>query len=159
MPRFCLVLLSGLVFLAPVRGQAQDRKQAAVAYLQKLQATDGGFLPAQPAPGEEGKAKSSLRAMSSALRALKYFGGEPRMRDACSGFVGSCQDKDTGGFADQPGGEPNVAVTAVGLMAAVELKAPVERIQDRAVQFLLQRAKSFEDIRIAAAGLEAIGAR
>src|SRR5262249_34299237 len=49
--------------------------------------------------------------------------------------------------------------TAVGLMAVTELKLPAERYSQPAVKYLLDNAKSFEEIRIAAAGLEAVEKR
>jgi prenyltransferase beta subunit len=44
-------------------------------------------------------------------------------------------------------------------MALVELKMPTEKYTDPAMKFLAANAKTFEDIRIAAAGLEAVGKR
>jgi prenyltransferase beta subunit len=147
------VLLAGLCLLVvsvPVRAQAAEEKKATVAWLRKLQAADGGF---QPAPG---KAPAGLRATTSALRALKYFGGEVPDRAACVEFVKSCFDKDSGGFADRPGGKPDVIATAVGIMAVVELKMPTEPYEAGALRYLGEHAKSFEEIRLAAAGIEAL---
>ena len=42
-------------------------------------------------------------------------------------------------------------------MALVELKMPLEKYRDAALRYLGENAKTFEDIRIAAAGLEAAG--
>jgi hypothetical protein len=146
-------MLAGIVLLlaAVLPGQAAEPSNKAISYLKKLQNKDGGFLPAA------GKDRSSLRATSSALRALKYFGGEPLDRSAAANFVKSCHDKASGGFADQPGGQPDVPTTAVGLMAVVELKMPVEAYEAGAIEFLGEHVKTFEDIRIAVAGLEAVG--
>jgi prenyltransferase beta subunit len=140
-----------LLFVAlPVWGQTADQKKATVEYLKKLQNKDGGFAPA------EGQAKSSLGATNGALRALKYSGGEVADKTACIDFVKSCFDKTTGGFADQPGGKPTVSLTAVGLMALVELKVDPEPYKAPALSYLDQNAKTFEEVRIAAAGLEAV---
>jgi prenyltransferase beta subunit len=125
--------------------------------LRGLQAADGGFLPAATDPAGNKLTKSSLRSTSSALRALKYFHGEPPDRKAAAAFVASCHDRDSGGFVDRPGGKPDVALTAVGLMAVVELKMPTEPYADGALKYLAEHAATFEDIRIAAAGLEAVG--
>src|SRR5262249_10976283 len=138
-----------LALLAPARGQSDNAKT--VAYLRELQTKEGGFLPAK------GQEKPTLRATSSVVRALKYFGGEPKDREAAARFVASCFDETSGGFMDQPGqGRPDVATTAVGLMAVVELKVPSEKIIGPAVAFLAKNAKSHEEVRIAAAGLEAV---
>jgi len=153
MRRIAFAGLCVVVAALPLRAQTADEKKATIAYLQKLQQKDGGFAPAADKP------KSSLRATSSALRALKYFGGEPLEKAACADFVKSCFDKDSGGFVDAPGGKPDVAVTAVGAMAVVELKLSTEPYEAAVVKYLADNAKSFEDIRIAAAGLEALGKR
>jgi prenyltransferase beta subunit len=140
-----------LVFVvAPIHGQTPEQKKATIAYLQKLQNKDGGFRPSAAVE------TSSLRATSSALRALKYFGGEVPDRAAAADFVKKCHDKASGGFADEPGGKPGVAVTAVGLMALVELKIPTEAYETGAIKYLDENVKTFEDIRIAVAGFEAI---
>jgi prenyltransferase beta subunit len=90
---------------------------------------------------------------------LKYFGGEARDLPACREFVARCFDPTSGGFMDQPGAEPDVTTTAVGLMGLVELKMPQEKYVEPAVRYLGKHTKGFEDIRIAAAGLEAVGKR
>src|SRR5437868_7824835 len=50
-----------------------------------------------------------LRATAAALRAIKYFKGEPRDTRANAAFVHNCFDSAGGGFADQPGGKPDVS--------------------------------------------------
>jgi hypothetical protein len=145
-----LAPLGLLLVLSPATGQAPERQKATVVYLQKLQQKDGGFAPAA------GQAKSSLGATSSAIRALKYFGGEIPDRSACEGFVKSCFDKASGGFADTPGGKPDVRLTAVGVMAVVELKLPRDDYEAAAIKYLGDNAKTFDDVRIAAAGMEAL---
>lgn len=154
MRSFCLALLGLLFCLAPLHGQTAQQRQATLAYLQTCQQPDGGFAPAQTSG-----AKSSLRASSAALRALKYFGGEPRDRAACARFVPRCFDQSSGGFADSPGAQPDVTTTAVGIMAVVELRLPVDEYREAAVRYLGEHVQSFDEIRIAAAGLEAIRAR
>jgi hypothetical protein len=151
-----LILLAGLV---PLRGQTPD-KQTDIAeslqtlrYLASLVIEDGGFLPVK------GEKKPTLRATSAALRAIKYRGGG-QMPDPTRTvkFVASCFDRTSGGFVDRPGeGKPDVATTAVGLMAVVELKMPLEDYSGPASRFLEKNARTFEEIRIAAAGFEAIG--
>jgi hypothetical protein len=151
MRRLPLIVVIGLLApLPPARGA--EKNDAAIGYLRKLQNPDGGFSPAL---GKD--LPSSLRATSSAIRALKYFGSELPNREACSNFVKSCHDKASGGFTDTPGGKPDVALTAVGLMAVVELKIPLDDYEAGAVNYLSKYAQSFDDIRIAVAGLEAVG--
>lgn len=153
MKHIVLTVLCLALGLASARGQTVEQKKATIAYLQSLQQADGGFIGAVAPPI---KVPSGLRATSSALRALKYFGGEPRDREACAAFVRKCHHKASGGFSDQPGGKPDVFSTAVGIMAAVEVRIPEDTYAEGAVKFLAENAKSFEDIRIAVAGLERI---
>src|SRR5262249_43426462 len=156
MKRFIAIFLCAAFCPAHVVGQTPEQKQQTIAALQKLQARDGGFLPAF-ASNEQ--TPSSLRALTSALRALKYFGGEPTVKDPCGHYVERCFDRDGGGFADHPGAKPDVATTAIGIMAAVELKMPLDDYRASAVKYLSGQVKTFEDIRIAAAAFEAIKER
>jgi len=150
---FLPVGLALLLVAAPARGQSVEQKKATLAYLQKLQNKDGAFRPtAKEAP-------SSLRATSAALRATRYFGGTVAHKDECAAFVKKCFDKKSGGFADAPGGKPDVIVTAVGLMALVELKVPRAAYEGPAIAYLAEHAREFEEVRMAAAGLEAVGRR
>jgi prenyltransferase beta subunit len=159
MKRLALTVLC-LATCAPVlRAQSAEDRKATVAWLRGLQVEDGGFLPAAPNPGGTKLTKSSLRSTSSALRALNYFGGEPRDRRAAADFVAKCFDKDAGGFGDRPGAKPDVATTAIGVMAAAELEVPRGPYADPVLKYLGQNVKTFEDIRIAAAGCESLGAR
>jgi prenyltransferase beta subunit len=159
MRSFWLTLVCSVLYLAPVWGQTADQRQATVVYLQHCQQANGGFVPAKAGGAPSGGAKSSLRASSAALRALKYFGGESRDQASCGRFVQRCFDKGSGGFADHPGTQPDVTSTAVGIMALIELKLPVDDYRAAAAKYLAEHVKSCEDIRIAAAGFEAIGER
>jgi hypothetical protein len=147
----CLVWL----LFAPGLSTAQtaEQKKATIDYLQGLRQADGGFS----AEADKGrKAQSSLRATSSALRALKYFGSEVKDKEAAAKFIKSCFDAQTGGFGDTLEGKPSVALTAIGLMAAVEAQMPLQPFAKKATEFMVKNAKDFEDYRIAAAGFEAI---
>ncbi len=156
MKRSALVVLCLFAAAPAVFGQGAGQGRATVVYLTAFQTSDGGF---GESPAGAGSSKSSLRLTSSAARALKYFGGDVPDPKAASAFVASCFDKESGGFADRPGGKPDVATTAVGLMAVAALKMPAEPYAEPAVAYLAGRAKTFEEIRIAAAGLEAAGKR
>jgi prenyltransferase beta subunit len=110
-----------LLLLAPMlAAQSPEQKKATVKFVQEMQAPDGGFL-ASPT-GTRG----SLRATTTGLRAVKYFGGEAKDRTAAEKFVKGCFDAQTGGFSDQPGGKSDVVSTAAGVMAVGELKLPMK---------------------------------
>src|SRR5262245_34197690 len=118
MKRIPLPLLCLAISLAPAHVQSPEQTKATIAYLRFLQTKEGGFT-AKAGPANKESNPASLRPTSSALRALKYFGGQPKDREASKRFVAGCFDKATGGFADTPGGKPDVTSTAVGLMALV----------------------------------------
>lgn len=159
-----LVFISIILLFPASSASAQTaaEKEATTRYLRELQSANGGFLLAAPSP-QSGAAgdQPSLRATVAALRALKYFGGEPKDRQAAIRYVEGTFQKETGGFSDaRPGPRrPDVLTTALGLMAVVELKMPVGPYADAGVTFLGENAKSFEEIRMAAAALEGIGKR
>lgn len=143
-----------IVFLVVAPSVAAPPDKEAIRYILQRQKDDGGYVSA------DGETKSTLRATSSAVRTLKYLGAETPEKERCKKFVASCFDGKSGGFTDRPGeGKPEVFLTAVGLMAVVELKMPLEDYVEPAVEFLVQHAREFEEIRIAAAGLEAVGKR
>lgn len=154
------IAITIVALIVPVlRTQTPDQKKATIKYLQELQVADGGFVPA-PVDGRlDSNPKGSLRATSGAIRALKYFGGEPTDKKAATKFVLSCWDEKTGSFSDVPGGKGDVFTTAVGLMAVAELGLPMMEYRDAALNFMTENAKEFEEIRMAAAGMEAAGKR
>ncbi len=136
---------------APARADAPEAMAQTARYIAGFQNDDGGFGPGAGQP-------STLGATSSALRTLKYVAGSVPNLKGCRAFVERCIDPATGGFAPTPGGAPDVTTTAIGLMAIHELGLDTpERVQ-RASKFLAEKAKSFEEVRMAAAGLEAVKA-
>jgi acetyl esterase/lipase/prenyltransferase beta subunit len=155
MKRTSLLLAVGLFVVAPwiPRAGAQTHKERAetARFVAGLQNPDGGFA------GTAG-GKSSLGATSSAIRILTYCGGSIPDVTGCIAYVESCFDKATGGFAQTPGGKADVGTTASGLMAISALKLDPEPYAKPAVEFLGKNAKTFEEVRIAVAGLEAIKA-
>lgn len=159
-----LLGILGLLFVAlPLHGQSDAQKKATIAYLQKLQTGDGGFsfngrVNPRAYPRQRA-APSSLPATTSAYRALKYFGGAPRDPEACAAFVAKCFDKESGGFAIQPGEKAAWLATAVGIMAVVDMKMSPQPYAAAVSKYLDEHAKSFEEIRLAAASFEALGKR
>lgn len=150
--RTSLAGLGLLVAVLPLHAQ-DNVHQAAIAYLQKLQADDGGFR------ADARARQSDLPATTAAFRALKYFGAAPRDRAGCLAFVQKCFDKDKGGFAERPGGQAVYRSTAVGIMAVVDMKIPVKPYADAVVKYLDENSKTFEEIRLTAASFEALGQR
>ena len=155
MARLFLVAPAFIVYLVPVRADDPGAKST-IAYVQKLQTSSGGFLAQAPAP--DMRLAPTLRTTSSAVRTLHYLNGSIPNQEACAKFITSCHAIDSGGFSDVPGQKADVASTAIALMAVKELNMPVDKYRAGAVKFLTENARSFEDIRIAAAGLESIQA-
>jgi prenyltransferase beta subunit len=147
-------LLVWSLALSPAAGQTPEQKQATVAYLQRLHAPTGGYGPSLAAAPQP-----TLSATLSALRAVRYFGGTVANTEPDAKFVVSCFDKNAGGFADRPGQPPAAIPTAIGAMAAVDLKMSVDMIKDAVVRYLGENVRGVEEIRVAAAAVEALQAK
>lgn len=147
-------LLALPCFLCPslARADTPAEVKATIAFVQKLQTSTGAFISMPPQPNI--RLAPNLRATNSAIHALRYLGGEIPDKEACIKYVANCFDPQTGGFANMPRNDPEVFTTAAGLMAVTTLKMPADRYVAGAVKFLAGNAKSFEDIRMAAAALE-----
>lgn len=141
-----------IVLCAPilVLGQSPADLAKTASVIEACQNPDGGF-------GATKGAKSSLGSTSSAIRVLKSVGGTIPDVTACRAYVKSCFDPASGGFAAEPGGKPGgCGVTASGLMAVGELGNASDEIVKGGIRFFSTEAKTFEDVRIAVAGLEAV---
>ena len=147
-----------LVLVFPALAVAQPaaaQKQATVKWVLGCEAPDGGFYLAPQDPKSDAKPQPMLRATNGAVRALKYLGAEVPNKEKHAAFVLKCYDPKTGAFAE-PGGKPDVTITSVGVMAAAELGIPHEKYAT-AMDYLKDNAKTFEEVRIAAAAVEAWG--
>jgi prenyltransferase beta subunit len=140
---------------------AVNQKLAAIKYVRSLQTDTGGFLASTPAPNV--RMVPTLGATNAAVKALSYLTGKPAKEavphaDKAAAFVMSCFDPQTGGFGSTPGGKADVALTSIGVMAAAELGVPKEKYR-KAMDYLKEHAKTFEEVRIAAAAVEAWGVK
>jgi len=132
--------------------QSPDAQQKAdtIAYIKKLQdPKTGAFKVTADAP-------PSLRACNGAVKALHTLGVEdiPEQEKVVA-FVLSCYDPKAGAFAE-PGGKPDVTITSIGVMVAMELGIAKEKIA-KAMAYLEMYKKGFEEERISAAAIEAWG--
>lgn len=160
-----------LVLLLPSISYAQtpemiaeiERTLETLRWIEAQQAPDGGFYLAPQDPKSETKPVPSLRATNAAVRAWKFFrygenlGSKLPNKDKHAAFVLKCYDPKTGAFAE-PGGKPDVVTTSIGVMAAAELGIPHEKYA-KAMDYLKENAKTFEEVRIAAAAVEAWGVK
>jgi pimeloyl-ACP methyl ester carboxylesterase/prenyltransferase beta subunit len=134
--------------MPPSLGQTPAEFAQTAAYAAAHQNKDGGFA------AKVGQA-SSLGATNSGLKVLLHVGGSVPDVLGCIKYVKACRDAG-GGFAPTPGGKPDVITTAVGLMAASELKIADAAMIESAAAYLGKTAKSFEEVRMSIAGLEAV---
>jgi poly(3-hydroxybutyrate) depolymerase/prenyltransferase beta subunit len=141
----------GIALAGTSRGQSPAEFAQTATFAAAHQNPDGGFAPEPGAP-------SSLGSTNSGLRVLKHVGGSVPDILACIRYVKSCRDSG-GGFSQVPGGKPDVVTTAIGLMAASELKIADQATIQEAIGYLGKNAKSFEEVRMAIAGLEAVGGK
>ena len=142
-----------LLLLLPSAAVAQvtDDARAATKWVLDREVASGGFALS------EKDTKPGLRATNGATRALRYLGAEVPSKAKHAAFVLSCYDPATGAFAE-PGGKADVTITAVGVLAAAELGVPHDKFP-KAMAYLKANAKTFEDVRIGAAAVEAWGVK
>jgi prenyltransferase beta subunit/pimeloyl-ACP methyl ester carboxylesterase len=155
--RRCALVSAVLISTSLIGGTSSSRGQSPAEYAQTAayaaahQNKDGGF-------GSKVGEPSSLGGTNSAVRVLKHVGGSVPDILGCIAYVKSCRDA-SGGFAPTPGGKPDVITTAIGLMAAAELKIADQATVKAASEYLGKNAQSFEQTRMAIAGHEAVGAK
>ncbi len=152
--RFAVPVLLLLTPFAPA--QTADEIKATLKFIDSLRDADTGAYAVNPPKAGE-KPAPGLRAVNGAVKAIKYLGGEVTDKDKLAKFVMGCYDDKTGAFAE-PGGKPDVAITSVGVMAAIEVGVPREKVK-KAMEYLAANAKTFEEMRIAAAAVEAFGVK
>ncbi|MHB1561746.1 MAG: prenyltransferase/squalene oxidase repeat-containing protein, partial [Isosphaeraceae bacterium] len=146
-----ILLAAGAAWAAPeLRAQTPAEMAQTAAFAASHQNEDGGF--SDQAVGQP----STLGATNAGLRVLRHVGGSVPDILGCVKFVRSCRVPG-GGFSSRPGGKPDVITTAIGLLAASELKIDDPEMIRESVAYLGRNARTFEEVRMAAAGLEAIG--
>jgi prenyltransferase beta subunit len=155
--RLSLLVLGCALMYGPVRADSPVGQQQTIDYLRKLQSADGSFI--SEAPEGEKRPAPTLRATSAAVRTLQYLGSKVPNAEGAAKFVAACHDAQSGGFADVPKGKPDVTLTAIGLMAVAALQMPAEKYVPAGLAYLDQHAKTFEEVRLAAAAQEAVKKR
>jgi hypothetical protein len=121
-------------------------KQATLTYIDTLHdKSTGGYRV-------DTKTESSLRATAGAVRAIKYLGGDPSIKAEALKFMESHRDTVTGAFSEKTG-KPDCVITSVALLGIGAFKE--HGSFDKSIDYLRANAKSFEEVRIGAAGLEA----
>lgn len=141
------------LLLVPAQSTQALEQMETLAYIFKLQDKETGAFKVTP------DGTPSLRACNGAVKGLKYLGFKNAIphRDKLTAFVLSCYDPKTGSFAE-PGGKPDVAITSIGVMVACELGIPKEKFA-KSMEYLKENAKTFDEVRIGAAAVEAWGVK
>lgn len=130
----------------------QKARQETLQYIQSLFDRDTGAYKVEP------NGKPSYRACNGASKAIKYLGGKVQPdRERTAAFVLACYDPKTGTFAER-GGKADVASTSTGVITAVEFGIPKEKFA-KSLDYLRDNAKTFDEVRIAAAAVEAWGVK
>jgi len=148
---FALLLLPAFAF-----AQTADEKKATLKFIDSLRDPETGAWAVSP-PKDGEKLKPSLRAVNGAVNALKFFGGEVTDKEKVTKFVMGCYDEKTGTFAE-PGEKPTVASTCIGVLSATALGIDKAKYK-KAMKYLGENMKVFEDYRLTAAAIEAFGVK
>ena len=141
--------------MAPAANPKAADVRGAVAFLTTHQLPSGGFVTTLPGKGEA--PVPSLRTTRTAVRAYRLLGADVPNPDRVAAFTLACHDAKTGGFADRPGAAPDPVATAVALMVLRELKRPEGDYLGPGLAFVGEKTAGFEQIRMAATGLEELG--
>lgn len=149
-------LAAVLLFPAVLFAQTADEKKATLKFIDSLRDPGTGAWAVNP-PKDGEKPKPSLRAVNGAVNAIKHFGGELTDKEKVVKFVMGCYDEKTGAFAE-PGEKPTVANTCVGVLAATALGIDKAKYK-KAMEYLKENAKTFDDYRLGAAAIEAYGVK
>lgn len=153
------LMLLGLNPALPGQAPTAAERRETLAWLAARRHDSGGYA-ADAAHGSP----ATLPATSAAVRAIRLFGGRIEGVAATETFIKSCVTPD--GLAPRPAMPADVRTTAVGIMAYLELRpqtqlnvGQINLLLGGAVEALYARSRTFDDIRIAAAALEALGDR
>ncbi len=142
--RVALVLLL-TAGLASAQLTSAEKKATEAFILSLRDASNGGYrVDANAAP--------NLRATTGAVRSLGHLAASIPDKITTSMYVGSHFDSKTGAFQEK-GGKPDVTITSIGYMASGTLKITLPL---GGKDYLHDNAKTFEEVRIGAAGLEAL---
>ena len=157
-----VMLTAGLVFSqatgplpdseAPL-GLSKDKLAQTAQFVLEHHASSGGYIP------QKGSSPS-LRATLSARRSLKLLGVKAPSPEKDILFVASCVDA-SGAFVDRPNEKATATLASVGLLLASDLlmhqNPEYVKLIEFNKRFVLNNAKSFEEIRMGAAVFDGLG--
>ena len=150
-----LLVLILLTLSASERGLGGEltpaEKKATIAYIESLRDKETGAYKVTA------EGKPSLKACNGAVKSLRALGEKVTEIEKIQKFVLKCCDPKTGAFAE-PDGKPDVTITCIGIIAACEVGID-KKVFPKAMGYVLENAKTFEEVRIAAAAVEAWGTK
>jgi hypothetical protein len=127
-----------------------DERKATLDFLASLQNDDGGYRAA-PAPGP-----SELGATSNTTRAIQNLGGEAKNKDATIKYIMQFAHE-SGGFAEKPGGAPDIRSTWSAASALSVLRGSAPPNADKIISYLSATANPkslYPDLYFSAGALE-----
>ena len=146
---FLFLMQSLVLVLAVLCLPLAAQELPSLKYVDSLENPLGGYWPNLAAKGKN----SSLRATVAALRVYKYEGKALPNFVKHRDFMLSCWHEKDLGFADFPGGPTDVILTSVGLMGARDGAFLNDDKRTVGKKYLVEKAQSFEEIRMASAFL------
>ncbi len=152
MRTFQLALLILLPLAASERGlggEVSADQKATIQFIEGLRDKETGAFK------NTAKDKPSLRATNGAVKALKTLGQKVADIEKIQKFVLGCYNPKKYGFAE-PGGELDAITNSIGIIVACEVGIDKEKI-GRAPIYLGVTVVKFEEVRLAAAAIEAWG--
>ena len=153
----CLALAVAMFALPAAFAQTPEAVEKVEAKLATIRFVNSLYDPATGGFKGTPDGKPSMRACNGAAKILAIHGQKLPDREKTAAFVLACYDPKTGAFAE-PGGKPDVAMTSVGVIVAMELGIPKAKYE-KVMEYLPKSIKSFEDARISAAAVEAWGVK
>lgn len=124
-------------------------------FLASMQNPDGSFASARWSDGELGR--STLRTTRTAIRAHRLLGLKVPNQERVVSYLKACFDKESGGFAQEPGLMADPISTSVALMILKDLEQPFEPYLTRATDFINANTSGFEQVRMVAPSCEELG--
>jgi hypothetical protein len=146
---FFLILLPLSASERGLGGEVSADQKATIQFIESLRDKETGAFK------QTAKDKPSLRATNGAVKALKALDQKVTNIETIQKFVLGCYDAKTGAFAE-PGGKPDATITSIGIIVACEVGIDKKEFP-KAMEYLLANAKTFEEVRIGAAAVEAWG--
>lgn len=126
-----------------------DHRAKSIRFVLDLYDADTGGFRSEP------NGPVGLRGTVTATRSLKYLNAKPPEPTKTARFLLSCYDKESGGFAE-PNADVNAMSTSIGILGATDLGLKPAQFP-KALDYLRETAKGFEEVRLAAAAVEAWG--